>query len=77
MNPSRKYYRSLWREKIDICFEDKPGWSLLYVKTNSTLSLLNDDVIILFLTLADWSTRNRLKVKVSSKFLRMEFIAEL
>jgi len=26
MNPSRKYYRSLWREKIDICFEEKPGF---------------------------------------------------
>ena len=46
-----------------------------YVKTYSTLSLFNDDVIrfvddCFILTIADWSMPHRSKVKVSSKFLR-------
>ena len=48
-----------------------------YVRTYATLSHLNDDVltnrlrIVSFLTVADWSIRHHLKVKVSRGLLHL------
>ena len=56
------------------------SFTIKYVTNYSTFSLLNDDaltthagsvMIVSFLTVADWSTRHRLKVKVSRDLLCM------